>query len=135
MGARRCERTWPSMIQTSTRPNVSVALGTTRLTELPADMTVAALKARLATARASDGWSAELNLINQGRFLDDDATLEGSGLRDGDFLVATGCVPHVLPPMPPDEMPASEPDDDRVQYIEMPGAMPELPPGDPMRRV
>lgn len=109
----------------------------TRLTELPADMTVAALKARLATARASDGWTADLNLINQGRFLDDDdATLEGCGLRDGDFLVATGCVPHVLPPMPPDEMPASEPDDDRVQYtVEMPGAMPELPPGDPMRRV
>lgn len=110
------------------------------LAALPPTATIAELKAELAERRAADGWKADaMNLILQGRFLDDDATLEACGIRSGNStLVVTGMVPRVLPPMPAEEvLRPGDPDDDRVQYVHapMPGAMPAVPESDPMRRV
>ena len=71
-------------------------------TAAPSD-TVLALKQRLASQRSADGWCEEMNLSWQGKFLQDDLTLGASGLRDGDFVVATGLRPVVIaPPVEPD---------------------------------
>lgn len=57
------------------------------------------LKKQLANMRMSQGWDASsMNLIRQGRFLDDDQHLEQCGVCEGDFIVATGMVPRKLEP-------------------------------------
>ena len=69
-----------------------------------ADQTVSELKQHIAKQKA--GWCASgMNLVMQGRFLDNDAALGASGLKSGDFLVLTGMVPVVIEPpdtAPPD---------------------------------
>ena len=70
-----------------------------------ADQTVANLKQNIAEQHG--GWSSSgMNLIMQGRFLDDDAPLGASGLKSGDFLVLTGMVPVVIdrPDVDPPDM-------------------------------
>ena len=107
----------------------------TRLDAAP-ELTVAGLKAELATRHTAAGWQADaMNLIVQGKFLDDSATLSECGLRDGDFLVATGMVPQVLPPPAEEQdmLAAGEPDDDRIMYTA--AMLPEVPPSDTMGRV
>ena len=44
-----------------------------------------------------------MNLIRQGKFLDDDKTLADHSVADGEFLVATNMVPRHLPPVEPVE--------------------------------
>ena len=62
--------------------------------------TVLQLKQRLANGR--EGWAvAGMNLIRQGRFLDDVALLGDCGLRSGEFVVLTGQLPVIIQP-PPD---------------------------------
>ena len=82
-----------------------------RVTAEPSE-TVGALKQRLAQMRAADHWSSSMNLILEGKFLDDGDTLQSCGLQDGAFVVATGVTPRPLPNAP------CEPDldwaDDRI---------------------
>ncbi len=81
--------------------------------------TVAALKKRLASMREADGWSAgEMNLILQGRFLDDAQTIVESGIGEGAFLVVTGVRAR----------PNVSRDTDVGTFSAMPG---EMPPGAP----
>lgn len=65
--------------------------------------TVGALKRDLAQMHADKGWDASsMELIRQGKVLEDTNALETTGLSNGDFLVATGQVPRQLPPPPAD---------------------------------
>ena len=60
------------------------------------DETVAGLKACIAAER--EGWSAEMNVILQGRFLHGELTLAECGLKDGAFVVVTGVVVRTVDP-------------------------------------
>mmetsp|Transcript_25886 Transcript_25886/g.51926 ORF Transcript_25886/g.51926 Transcript_25886/m.51926 type:complete len:111 (-) Transcript_25886:30-362(-) len=79
-------------------------------------MTVGQLKEQLADMRQAEGWSASsMNLIRQGRFLEDDKRLSESSVCDGDFIVATNMVPRRPMPIEPADT------DEAVQ------AQPEMP--------
>jgi molybdopterin converting factor small subunit len=59
--------------------------------EVSAEDTVAALKGRLASQR--EDWSSEqMNVILQGKFLQDPQTMAECELKNGDFVVITGMV-------------------------------------------
>jgi hypothetical protein len=74
-----------------------------------AEATVLSLKQQLVTLRQADGWASDcMELILQGRYLDDATTVRSIGLKDGDFLVVTGMVPVVIQP------PKIEHDDDAL---------------------
>lgn len=88
----------------------------TRPGELPITLstdpqgTIAALKQTLAAER--EGWDAtSMNLIRQGRFLNDDKTLTECELCDGEFIVASGMVSR---PMPSIQADAVEPLDGQL---------------------
>jgi len=60
------------------------------------DETVAGLKECIAAQR--EGWSAEMNVILQGKFLDGELAVSECGLKDGAFVVVTGLVARKVDP-------------------------------------
>ena len=70
--------------------------------EVSAEDTVAALKGRLASQR--EDWSSEqMNVILQGKFLQDPQTMAECELKNGDFVVITGMVARQIEPPKYDE--------------------------------
>lgn len=62
---------------------------------VPSIETVGYLKQIVAGAR--QGWATTgMNLISQGRFLDDEELVANTGLQSGDFVVVTGQIPYVI---------------------------------------
>uniref|UniRef100_A0A7S0P5H2 Ubiquitin-like domain-containing protein n=1 Tax=Calcidiscus leptoporus TaxID=127549 RepID=A0A7S0P5H2_9EUKA len=81
----------PLQLEIRTLPKGGEAAGERITLAVPSDTLVGALKQRVCSQRTSERWdAANMNLILQGRFLAEERTLAECGLRDGDFLVATG---------------------------------------------
>jgi len=89
--------------------------------------TVAKVKARIASQR--DGWSAEqMNVILQGKFLQDTQTLSETGLKDRDFVVITGMVARDMRrPTAEVDGPLHEMPDEASPFFSAPIVMSELP--------